>query len=51
MDKRIRVGIIGAGNMGTGHARSIVEGKCPELQLTAVADAKPERLAWVRENL
>ena len=51
MDKKIRVGIIGLGNMGTGHARSIIEGKCPELTLAAIADSNPDRLMWARENL
>ena len=45
MDRKISVGIIGVGNMGTGHARSILKGKCPELKLAAVADINPERLA------
>lgn len=34
MDK-IRLGIIGLGNMGTGHAKNIVEGKCPEVRSLA----------------
>ena len=48
---RIRVGIIGIGNMGTGHARSFLEGRCPEFTLTAAADTNPERIAWAKENL
>ena len=36
--KDIRIGIIGLGAMGRVHARHIVEGKIPGLQLTAVAD-------------
>ena len=47
----IRLGIIGVGNMGSGHARSVLEGKCPDFELTAVADINPERLNWARENL
>lgn len=46
MDRKIRLGILGIGNMGAGHARSLLEGKCPELALTAVADCNEERLAW-----
>jgi len=49
--KRIKLGIIGVGNMGSGHARNVLEGKCPELELTAVADINPDRLEWARENL
>ena len=51
MGTKIRTGIIGLGNMGTGHARSIVDGLCPELELTAIADANSERLSWAKENL
>ena len=43
MSEKIRVGIIGYGNMGTGHARNIREGKCPDIVLTAVADILPAR--------
>lgn len=50
MDK-IKLGIIGLGNMGTGHARNIVGGKCPEVCLAAVADVNPERIKWGKENL
>ena len=47
----IRLGIIGIGNMGSGHARSILEGACPDFSLAAVADINPKRLDWFRENL
>ncbi len=50
MDK-IRMGIIGIGNMGSGHAKNIVEGKCPEIELAAVCDINPDRLQWAQENL
>ncbi|PWM38565.1 MAG: oxidoreductase [Clostridiales bacterium] len=48
--KKIRIGIIGIGNMGSAHARHISEGKCPQMRLTAVADINPERLAWAQEH-
>ena len=47
----IRLGIIGIGNMGSGHARSILNGACPDFELAAVADISKPRLAWFRENL
>lgn len=50
MEKKIRLGIIGIGNMGTGHTMSVMEGKCPDLTLAAVADINPARLAWVKET-
>lgn len=43
MDK-IRLGIIGVGNMGSGHLRNVAEGKCPKVEATAVADINPEKL-------
>ena len=49
MDKKIRLGIIGIGNMGTKHAKNIVAGKCPEIELCAAADVKDERLDVIRE--
>lgn len=49
--KKIKLGIIGIGNMGTTHAKNIVEGKVPELELTAVADRQKNRQAWCEKNL
>ncbi|MBQ7828004.1 MAG: Gfo/Idh/MocA family oxidoreductase [Clostridia bacterium] len=51
MDKKIRLGIIGIGNMGSSHATSIKEGKCPDFVLSAVADTDPAKLEWAKENL
>ena len=51
MDKKIRVGIIGIGNMGSGHARSFLKGLCPEFELVAVADSNPARIEWARREL
>ena len=48
---RIRLGIIGIGNMGTGHAENILAGKCPEIVITAAADQRESRRAWAREHL
>jgi len=50
MDK-VRIGIIGMGNMGCGHAKYLCAGEIPGAALTAVADVKPDRLQWSRENL
>lgn len=51
MDKKIKLGIIGIGNMGSAHAKSVIEGKCPDFELTAVADIKPSRLEWAKSEL
>ena len=42
MDK-IKLGIIGFGNMGTGHTSNIMGGNCPEVDLVAICDKNPER--------
>ncbi|MCR4771626.1 MAG: Gfo/Idh/MocA family oxidoreductase [Oscillospiraceae bacterium] len=44
MERKIKTGIIGLGNMGSGHARNILAGLCPEIELTAAADVRPQRL-------
>ena len=51
MEGKIRLGIIGVGNMGSGHAGNVLEGKCPDFELTAVADVNPDRLEWTKANL
>jgi Predicted dehydrogenases and related proteins len=50
MDK-VRIGIIGIGNMGTNHCNSITEGQVPDMILAAVADVRETRRAWAKENL
>ena len=49
--EKIKLGIIGFGNMGTSHAKNLMDGKCPDFELTAIADINPDRLAWGKENL
>ena len=43
MDK-VRFGIIGVGNMGSGHAKSFLEGKIQNGVLTAICDLKQSKL-------
>ena len=50
MDK-VKLGIVGIGNMGTSHCRWILNGELPEVQLVAVADKREARRQWARENL
>ena len=49
--EKIRLGIIGIGNMGSSHARKVVEGKCPDFQLVAIADTNPQRHDWIKADL
>ena len=48
--EKIKLGIIGIGNMGSGHAANIKDGKCPEIELLAIADSNPERLDWAKQQ-
>jgi len=47
MADKIRMGIVGVGNMGTTHLTNLRNGLCPEIIVTAVADIRPERLERV----
>lgn len=49
--EKVRIGILGIGNMGTSHAKMIAGGEVPGAELTAVYDTNPDRLKWARENL
>ena len=40
---KIKLGIIGFGNMGTGHTSNIMGGNCPEVELVAICDKNPAR--------
>jgi predicted dehydrogenase len=47
----VRVGVIGAGNMGSVHAKSISDGNVPGLKLTAIADRKLDRINRAKQTL
>ena len=49
--KQVRLGIIGVGNIGTAHGATILGGGCPEVVITAAADRRESRRAWIREHL
>lgn len=49
--KKLRLGILGVGNMGSSHAKNILAGYCPEIVLAAVADIAPERLEAFAKNI
>jgi predicted dehydrogenase len=48
---KVKVGIIGIGNMGSSHAKSIASGEIEGMELAAIADRNPQRLDWAKENL
>ena len=48
--EKLRLGIIGMGNMGSGHLQSIIDGQCPQIEVTAVADINPKKLENVKNK-
>ncbi len=46
--QKIRLGIIGMGNMGSGHLQNVLDGLCPSVTVTAVSDINPEKLEQVK---
>ena len=49
MDK-VRFGIVGCGNMGTGHAKNFLEGKITNGYITAVCDVNPVKFNYFKEK-
>ncbi len=47
--EKIKLGIIGIGNMGTTHLKNVLGGKCPEVDVTAVADIDPARIEMAQK--
>lgn len=48
---KVKIGVIGIGNMGSSHAQYIKQGDIPNAEVTAVCDTNPDRLKWAKENL
>ena len=48
--KKIKLGIIGIGNMGSVHAKNITEGKCPEIEICAIADIDPKQIERAKQQ-
>ncbi|MDR0320034.1 MAG: Gfo/Idh/MocA family oxidoreductase [Treponema sp.] len=46
---KVRLGIIGIGNIGTLHSKIIIESKIEDIELSAVADTDEKRRAWAAE--
>lgn len=49
MDK-VRIGIVGVGNMGSSHASYLHEGGVRGGELAAICDSNPARLEWARQK-
>ncbi len=48
--EKVRIGIIGLGVMGTGHANYLTRGEIPGAELTAICDIDPARLKFAGES-
>lgn len=48
---KLKLGIIGAGNIATAHIQNILDGNCPNIEIAAVADRKENRRQWAAEKL
>ena len=49
--EKLRLGLIGCGNIGVVHTDNIVNGKCPEVILAAACDLKDEKLEAIKEKV
>lgn len=47
---KIKIGIIGIGNMGLSHLKNIMEDKCPNIEAAAVCDINPRAIANAKEQ-
>ncbi|MBQ8163752.1 MAG: Gfo/Idh/MocA family oxidoreductase [Clostridia bacterium] len=47
--EKIKLGILGVGNIGSTHLKNIMEGKCPEVELLAICDKKAEKREAAKE--
>ena len=48
---KVKLGVIGIGGMGSGHVNNILQGKCPEIEISAVADRRASRREWAEKTL
>ena len=49
--QKVRIGVIGYGNMGTGHAAYLAKNEIENAELTALCDNNPDRLNKAEEDL
>ena len=49
--EKVRIGIVGVGNMGSNHSRYLTAGEVPDGELVAIADINPDRIDWAKETL
>lgn len=47
--EKVRLGVIGYGNMGTKHCKNVAAGKVPKMELTAICDSNAKRRNAAKE--
>lgn len=47
---KVKIGVIGIGNMGSGHCQKLFDGEVRNAELVAVCDVKEDRLKWAKET-
>ena len=48
--RKLKLGIIGVGNIGSKHYGHVLDGKCPDIEITAIADRRKVRRDWAMEK-
>lgn len=51
MSEKVKLGIIGIGNMGMGHINNYTQGRMPEIEITCVADIDEKKFAAAEEKI
>jgi predicted dehydrogenase len=49
--EKVRIGIIGVGNMGSSHAKQLMNKDVPGGELVAICDSNSDKLKWAKETL
>lgn len=49
--KKIKLGILGYGNIGTLHVDNVVSGKCEQVEISAICDIDPQKRAEAKEKV
>ncbi len=49
--RKVKLGIIGIGNMGSVHLQELWNNTNPDIEVTAVADINPDRIEWAKGAL
>ena len=47
----LKLGLIGVGNIGSGHVQRVLGGECPNITITAIADRRASRREWAAQQL